>query len=394
MKGLLRLMKDPGKGTRGIGEMHGGIRDAKGSRAWAKKSIVWALLAMVALLNACKAEENTKALTSMPVKVEVTPVKEETLDRMLPSVGTLSSPQDTVVGPQITGKIVFLNVNQGKVAEKGGILARLDDSVQKAVVLAAQAALLNARQIYEKDAKAAGTGGVSEKQVESDESAVKQAEAQLEQAQANLQYTVIRAPFTGLLGMRQASLGAYLKEGDAIVSLRQLDPLYLDFDIPQQDVSEVKVAQTVRFTISGLTGTFEGKVTTVDSALASASRSTHVQATVSNPRRLLKPGMFAIVNLVVGSIQGALFVPMQSLVEEGQVRHVWIAGQDDKAELKKVQVGKYQNNWVHVVSGLAKSDRVITAGVQKLYPGAKLVITPYEPIHNPRLDLSNPEANQ
>jgi membrane fusion protein (multidrug efflux system) len=365
---------------------------AWGTRAWAQRvaCVLWMVNAL--LLNGCKADEKAEKPAPTPVKVEVTSVKEETLERTVESVGSLSSPQDTVIAPQIAGKIVFLNIEQGKVAKEGEVLARLDDSVQKAAVAAARADLENARQIYEKDKKVAGTGAVSEKQIQTDESAVKQAEAQLEQAEANLRYTVIHAPFTGLLGMRQVSLGAYLGEGDAIVSLRQIDPLHLDFDIPQQYIAELKVGQEVHFTLSGLNSTFRGRVTAVDPALASGSRSTHVQATVPNPRRIFKPGMFALVELVVGSTPGALFIPMQSVVSEGMITHAWIVGPDETAELKKVDLGVYQDNWVQVLSGLTKSDRVVTAGVQKLYPGAKLVITPYQPIHNPRLDLSNPDS--
>jgi membrane fusion protein (multidrug efflux system) len=378
----------------GTGKRHAERRRAHASD-WGRRvsRIAWVLMVVVAVfLSGCKAEEKAEAPTSMPVKVEVLPVKEETLDRLLTAVGSLSSPQETVVAPQVAGKIVFLSVEQGKVAEGGETLARLDDSVQKSAVMGAKAALLNARQIYEKDVKVTGTGGVSEKQLQSDEAAVKQAEAQLEQAESNLRFTVIQAPFTGLLGMRKVSLGAYLKEGDAVVSIRQIDPLYLDFDLPQQNVSDLKLGQEARFSVSGLSGLFRGKVTTVDTALAAGSRSVHVQATVPNPSRLLKPGMFATVALVVGHTPGALFVPMQSIVSEGQIKHVWVVTPGERAELKKVEVGIYQDNWVQIIEGLTSSDRVVTAGVQKLYPGAKLVVTPYQPIHNPRLDLTNPDV--
>ncbi len=384
-------MNDPGKERRAMAGKRRRPGHAEASCAWVKLVACVLLIIGALFLGACQAEEKSKTPASPPVKVEAAPVKEETLDRVLSAVGSLSSPQDTVIAPQITGKIVFLNIEQGKAVKQGEVLARLDDSAQKAAVMAAQAALSNARQIYERDTKVAGTGAVSEKQLQSDDSAVKQADAQLEQVQTNLRYTVIHAPFTGLLGMRQVSLGAYLKDGDAIVSVRQLDPLHLDFDLPQQSVGELKLCQEARFTISGLGDTFRGKVSAVDQALASGSRSVHVQATVPNRRLLLKPGMFALVELVVGQTPGALFIPMQSIVSEGQIRHAWVVGPDEKAELKKVEVGIYRNNWVEILSGLTKSDRVITAGVQKLYPGAKLVISSYEPIHNPRLDLANPD---
>lgn len=342
-------------------------------------------------MTGCKGEKNAEAPAPMPVHVEAASVKEETLDRMLFSVGSLSSPQETVVAPQIAGKIVFLNIDQGKVVAEGEILARLEDSVQRAAVAAAQAALSNARQILERDRVVVGTGAVSDQKLQSDEFAVKQAEAQLEQAQANLQYTIIRAPFTGSLGIRQVSMGAYLKEGDAIVRIDQIDPLHLDFDLPQHYIRELKVGQTARFSVSGLSERFEGNVTTLDPALSAASRAVRVQATVKNPDKFLKPGMFALVELIVGQTPDALFVPMQSIVAEGQIRHVWVVGPENTARQQKVEVGVYQDNWVQIVEGLAPTDRVVTAGVQKLYPGAKLVVSPYRPVRNPRLDLAAPE---
>jgi membrane fusion protein (multidrug efflux system) len=298
-----------------------------------------------------------------------------------------------VVAPHISGRVVALNIAQGQVLQRDAVLAQLDDSFQKAAVAAAAAALANARQIYARDRQVINTGGVSEQQLQSDQAAVQQAAAQLQQARVNLQYTTIRAPFTGSLGMRQVSLGAYLKDGDAIVQIRQLDPLYLDFDLPQQEVARLRLKQHVAFSAAGLSGEFKGAVTTIDQALDANSRSVHVQATVANPQLLLKPGMFVNVRLVVGKKPDTLFVPAQALVPEGQVRHVWVVGPQNQAEERTVEVGIYQNNWVEIVSGLKPAERVVTAGVQKLYPGAKLVVSPYQPIHNQRLDLASPEEH-
>jgi RND family efflux transporter MFP subunit len=343
------------------------------------------------LLQGCHLRQKSEEGGPMPVRVEAVSVRVANLDQELNAVGSLSSPQETVVAPQISGRVVALNIDQGQILQRGAVLAQLDDSFQKAAVAAAAAALANARQIYARDRQVINTGGVSEQQLQSDEAAVRQAEAQLEQARVNLQYTTIRAPFTGSLGMRQVSLGAYLKDGDAIVQIRQLDPLYLDFELPQQDVARLGLQQQVVFSVAGLSGEFKGAVTTIDQALDADSRSVHVQATVANPRLLLKPGMFVNVRLVVGKKPDTLFVPAQAIVPEGQVRHVWVIGPQNQAEERTVEVGIYQNNWVEIVSGLKPAERVVTAGVQKLYPGVKLVVSPYQPIHNQRLDLAGPQ---
>lgn len=349
------------------------------------------LLAVPAALPGCGPGKQ-EAKAPPPVAVEVAPVKVASLEKTLTAVGSLSSPQETVITSQVDGKVTTLNIRQGRLVRRGAVLATLDDSVQRAGVLTAEADLFNARQIYQRDQKVRNTGGLSEQQLQSDEAAVRRAEAQLDQARANLEYTRIRAPFTGALGLRQVSLGAFVKAGNAVVSLHQVDPLHLDFDLPQQEVSRLKVGQRVHFTVSGLDGDFKGRVTTVDPALAAGSRTVRLQATVPNPDRRLKPGMFVRVNLVVGIVPEALFIPMQALTAEGQVNRVWVVGKDEKAERRTVEVGQYQDNWVQVLSGLKPGDRVVTAGVQKLHPGASLKISPYQPIHNPRLDIAPPEA--
>ena len=103
--------------------------------------------------------------------------------------------------------------------------------------------------------------------------------------------------------------------------------------------------------------------------------------------------MFAHVRLIVGTKTDTLFVPAQAIVPEGDARYVWVVAPEDKAEQRSVKVGVFQDNWVEIISGLKPADRVITAGVQKLYPGAKLNVSAYQPIHNQRLDLTNPEEN-
>jgi membrane fusion protein (multidrug efflux system) len=367
--------------------------DARVGGGWQGAVLYTGLILAMLLMAGCQRGEKSGGPVAMPVYVEAAPVKVAELQQKISAVGSLSSPQETVVAPQISGRLVSLDIDQGQVLQRRAILARLDDSIQKAELAAAEATLTNARNIYERDRQVFKTGGVSAQQLQSDETAVRQAEAQLRQAQVNLQYTVIRAPFTGAVGMRQVSLGAYLKDGDAIVRIRQMDPLYLDFELPQQTVAHILPGQKANFAVPGLAGDFEGTVTTIDPALDVDSRNIHVQATVPNPKLLLKPGMFAQVRLIVGNKPDTLFVPAQAIFPEGDVRYVWVVAPEDKAEQRRVEVGVYRDNWVEIISGLKPADRVITAGVQKLHPGAKLIVSTYQPIHNRRLELANPQEN-
>jgi membrane fusion protein (multidrug efflux system) len=369
-----------------------GMRGGNGPRPRIFSLPTAALLLFLAFFpQGCEpGKQEQQAGTPRPVSVQVAPVEVSSLEDILTAVGSLSSPQETVVTSQIDGKVTSLHIRQGQVVNRGDVLATLDDSVLQAEVLAAEADLFNVRQVYQRDQKVRDSGGLSEQQLQSDEAAVRQAEARLQQARANLMFTRISAPFTGSLGLRQVSLGSFVKAGNAIVSLHQYDPLHLDFDLPQQEISRLKVGLPAHFSASGLDGEYQGKVTTIDPALATGSRSVRLQATVANTDRSLKPGMFVRVRLVVGTVPDALFIPAQAVSAEGQVNHVWVVGPDDKAEQREVKVGRYENNRVRIVAGLKPEDRVVVAGIQKLHPGAGLKISPYEPISNPRLDLSPP----
>ncbi len=355
-------------------------------RSWLLNTVILPLV--ILLVAACTAEKPGGGGQEKPVAVEVAPVQVDTLEQTLAAVGTLSSPQSTVVTSQVDGKVAKLNIQQGGTVEAGALLATLDDSVQQAEVAAAEAAVYSARQVYERDRRIKGTGGISELQLQTEKADLRQAEARLAQARASLDHTNIRAPYAGVLGLRKVSLGSYIKAGDAVVDLRQIDPLDLDFSIPQQEIARLQVGQEVHFTVSGLEGNFQGQVTTVVPALAAGSRAVPLQATVANPERKLKPGMFAQIRLVVGKTPNALFVPMQALVPEGQVNHIWVVGPEEHAEQRTVTVGEYRENTVQILSGLQPDDRVIVAGTQKLRPKAKLKIAPYQRVQNPRLGLT------
>lgn len=353
----------------------------------------WAglLLIPVALLAGCKGEQKA-AFNPMlaPVAVEVAEVRVAPLQQTLAAVGSLTSPQSTPIAPQIGGKLVELNIEQGALVKKGMVLARLDDAALRAQLMAAQSALGNARQIYARDQQIANSGALSAQQVDSDAAAVRTAEANLAQVRANLDYTTLRAPFTGTLGIRQVSLGTYVAPGTTLVTLQSLDPLYLDFSLPQSELARVRNGQTVHFSVDGVKGDFSGRVVALNPALNTTSRSIEVRASVPNPGQKLKPGMFANVYLHTGSIAQALFVPQQAVVAEGEARKIWVVDANGNATLRNISLGQYQTNSVQVTAGLQPGERVIATGLQKMHPKAKLVIKPYQPIHNPRLDLSNP----
>ena len=358
------------------------------------RSLLIASLLPVIALTGCKSEQKPAGNPmDMPVPVEVTQVRVGPLSQGINAVGSLSSPQQTAIAPQIGGKIVALNIEQGQPVHAGTVLAQLDDATLRAQLLSAEASLSNAQQVYARDQQIAGSGALSAQQITSDATAVKVAEASLAQIRANLDYTKIRAPFAGTLGIRQVSLGSYVAPGTTLVTLQSLNPLYLDFSLPQNQYSQVKNGQAVHFKVDGLQGDFTGKVTATNPALSGDSRSIAIRATVANNDERLKPGMFANIQLQTGTVANVVFIPQQAIVAEGNARKVWVVDNQKNATLRDIKLGQFETNWVQVTSGLVAGDSIIATGLQKMHPKAKLVIKPYQPIHNPRLDLANPADN-
>ncbi len=354
----------------------------------ARLCTVAALTATVAL-SACHKEKSAANVPPPPVRVEAAQVSVGPVDHVLSTVGSLASPQDTIIAPQIAGKVIALNIRQGQFVKQGTVLVQLDDALERAALQSAEAAFVNAQQIYRRDRQVEQSGVVSTQTVESDLATMHQAAAAVDQAEVNLDYTRIRAPFSGALGLRQISLGAYLTPGQAIVDIQQMNPLYLNFTLPQGDVTKARDGQTVRLAVAGYDKTFDGMVTTVTQGLAVGSRSLTLQATVPNPKFELKPGMFATVDLVTGVEPKAILIPAQAVVPEGQINTVWTIGPNQNVQNRKVILGAYQGTMVQVLKGLKPGDIVVTAGVQKLHPGAKVVASHYEPITNPMLNLSS-----
>lgn len=364
------------------------LDEAHPPKAKPRRLATVAALAALGALGACHKETAAAKPLSPPVKIEAAQVSVGPVTHVLDAVGSLSSPQDTIVASQIAGKVVALDIRQGQFVKQGDVLVRLDDALEKAALQSAEAALANARQIYDRDQRVLRSGAVSAQAVGNDLATLRQAQAAVDQAKVNLSYTRIRAPFTGVLGLRQVSLGAYLTPGLPIVDIQQMNPLHLDFALPQQDVSKVKEGQTVHFTVAGYKQSFAGTVTTVTQGLMVGSRSLSLQATVPNPAFQLKPGMFASIDLVVGVEPKAMLIPEQAVVPEGQINTVWVVGPNDTVRNQTVTLGVYHDNMVQVLKGLAPGARVVTAGVQKIHTGTKVVVAPFEPIRNPRLDFS------
>ena len=322
----------------------------------------------------------------LPLEVETIKIKPENKSKYLKAVGSLESPQTTELTSENMGKIIYLNIPEGKIVSKGNVIARLEDSTLQADVNIAKAKLKNAEEYFNRMKKLKDEGAVSQQTLDNAIERFESIKGEVESTLSKQTKSIIVAPFTGALSLKQVSLGAYIDPGDVVVRISQIDPLNLIFSFPEQYTSEIKVGQNVRFMVSNSEESYSGKVTVIDPYIDPDTRTVKVKAIVNNSDKVLLPGCFANVFLEVGSIQGAISVPQEALIQEGNVKKIALVTKTKTVKLKEVNVGLWEDNSVLITKGLMTGDIVITSGHQKVQEGSKVIPKPYVPIHNKQLD--------
>jgi membrane fusion protein (multidrug efflux system) len=278
--------------------------------------------------------------------------------------------------PEVAGRIAAIGFQEGQKVTKGAALVRLDPAINEAEVQQARANHKLAQSKYDRAVDLAKSNFISGQARDEAENNLRVAEAALRLAEAKLAKMEIRAPFSGVIGLRSVSVGDYVKEGADMVNLESIDPLKVDFRVPEVYLADVAVGQSLTVTLDALPGrSFEGKVLALNPLLDSAGRSIVIRAQVRNGDTQLRPGMFARVALITRTARNALVVPEQAIVPQGEDQYVFRVA-DGKAERVKVEVGLRRDGKVEVVKGLAAGDVVVTAGQLKLRDGTRVAIVP------------------
>jgi membrane fusion protein (multidrug efflux system) len=309
------------------------------------------------------------------------------LPRTLPAVGSLQSPETTLIASEIAGTAVAIDIPEGRRVTEGHLLVRVDDAEARAVLSVARARLTNARARRERLRSLHASSVSSEQALDDAVAEFDAAQGAVDEAETRLRKTEIRAPFSGILGLRQVNQGQYLDPGAPIVEITQIDPLELEFALPQRHSGEVELDQVVLGTIGQCGQRFEGKVDAIDPRVDPATRAVRLQAAVPNPDGKLLPGMAVRVRLVVGAIPNAVVIPQEAIIRQGTKHRVYVVDQEGKARERDVTLGSFFVDGVHVRAGVDVGDKVVVAGHQKLQAGAPTSAKPYQPTENPNLDL-------
>lgn len=310
------------------------------------------------------------------VAVEAVSVQASPMERTIEAVGTLQSNESVIVRPEITGRVAEILFEEGQTVTKDAILIRLDDSIYRAQLAAAEAAaglsrtnFTRADDLFKKKAGSERTLDEARAQRDSDAAAVALAQAALDK-------TVLKASFDGVLGLRRVSVGDYVTPGQDIVNLEDMSPLKVDFRVPEIFLTEIESGQEIEINVDALPGQYiRGKVYAINPRVDEAGRSLLIRATVDNDDNKLRPGLFARVHLVIDSNKNALQVPEQALIPQGDKKFVYRVV-DGKVEMVEIQTGLRRKGMVEVTAGLGEGDTVVVAGQMKVQPGGTVTVMP------------------
>ena len=318
---------------------------------------------------ATQAAENAKE-GPPAVFVETAAVRTGTVVRDVAAVGNLRSNESVMISPEIAGRIAEIHFKEGDPVKQGARLVTLDDSIPRAELAQAEARLSLDQRNYERAAELFDRKVGTARSRDESATAVRTAEAEMALARARLEKTRLNAPFDGVLGLRRVSVGDYVTPGQPIVNLENIDPIKVDFRVPESALRLLREGQQIAIQVDAWPGqTFQGRVYAIDPQVDLQGRSVVVRATLPNPERKLKPGLFARVSLIVERRENALLVPEQAIVplESGQAVFKVV---DGKAALTPVELGQRRAGEVEVLRGLGAADVVVTAGQMKLRDGA------------------------
>lgn len=304
-----------------------------------------------------------------PVRVETSKVILEQLPQIITTVGSLRSDESVTLRPEVAGRIVAIKFEEGQRVTKGQTLIQLDAAVNQAEVQQARTNLNLAKSKYDRAVDLASRNFISGQARDESRSAYELAQASLALVEARFSKTEIKAPFSGIIGLRVVSIGDYVKEAADLVNLESIDPIKVDFRVPENFLRDVKVGQTMKVALDAIPGkTYDGKVLALNPLLDAAGRSVVVRAQVRNQDTTLRPGMFARISLLTQTKRDAMVVAEEALVPQGTENYLFRIV-EGKAARVKVETGQRRGGKVEIVSGIDKDDTIVTAGQARLRDG-------------------------
>lgn len=354
-----------------------------------KKRIVFAILGLVVLagaLGGIKALQiramiaQAKQAVPPPETVTTARVAAESWETSLTAVGSLVAVQGVTVAAELSGKVVQIDFDAGAKVKQGDVLIRQDISSEEAQLPGAVAQADLARTVLKRDSEMLAERIISESDHDAAVASYEQAVALVNGIRTTIAKKTVRAPFGGRLGIRQVNLGQILKEGDPIVTLQSLDPIFVNFTLPQQELASVRDGLPVRVTSDALPGKeIRGRITAINPLVDADTRNVQLQATISNPGEMLRPGMYVNVAVALPARNNVLAIPATAVLYAPYGDSVFLVADAEGGKGKVlrqqfVRLGPKRGDFVAVAEGLKEGDAVVSTGVFKLRNGQAAVV--------------------
>jgi membrane fusion protein (multidrug efflux system) len=312
----------------------------------------------------------------------------------LSAIGTMAAVQGVTVSTDLPGTVDRIAFESGKAVRRGDVLVQLDTRQERSQLAALEAQRDLARLNFARMQDLLQQKVIAQSEYDRAMTDQKETDARLGEIQTTIERKNIRAPFSGILGIRQVNRGQYLAAGDPVVALQSLSPIYVNFGVPQQDAGQIRIGGDVQISAEDLSGaSFTGRVTAIDSVVDQATRNVQVQATLANPDGKLRPGMFVQTALNLGASRAVIALPAPAISYAPFGDSVFVVGdlKDPNGKTYRgvrqqfVKLGGSRGDQVAVVSGINPGDEVVTSGVFKLRNGSAVVVNnKVKPANNPK----------
>lgn len=315
-----------------------------------------------------------------PVPVETALVQKGEIADEVEALGTLMADESVAIAPEIAGRLVNLGFREGDRVKLGQTLVELDTTILGQELKQAEVDLGLSRDTFERASSLVQRGSGTRVSLEQAQAQLAAAEVRLALGKARLEKATITAPIEGVVGLRAVSVGTYLTPGQTIVTLANLDPIKVDFRVPELLLRSIESRQKIRVRLDALPDrSFEGEVYAIDPVVDVNGRAIRLRARIANADLVLKPGLFARVTVVTGVRPDALIVPESAVVPDGEAKAVYVVD-DGRAKLTRIKLGKRLPGRVEVASGLSLGQRIVTTGQFRLRDGTAV-------------ELPRPQAN-
>lgn len=302
--------------------------------------------------------------------VSTTAVATQSLQPRIPAVGFFLANQGVVVKAETAGRVSAVHFRSGQTVEQGDVLITLNNTQQAGALKYAKAQHNLSVLTYQRYVNLQKVGAVSAEALDEAKSTMDSNEGNEIKAQGDYDLTEIKAPFSGRVGINKISLGDYLQTGDEVVSLQNLNPLYIDFSIPERYVSQLNIGEKVEIVATTHPHqTFEGKVDSYETLINQDTGMMTVRALVPNELGLLLPGGYAEVTLYAGEPKTVMAIPQTAIVYDVASNYVYLV-KDNKAVVQTVKLGAQIGEWIEVTEGLSVGDVIVSAGTNKVHEGS------------------------